>query len=186
MMDNNLLERLSFGDKIALEEIYRKYRDPFIQFAMKYHSDRNQVCDLYQDVIIALYEKSIKQKLQLSSGSLKTYLFSMGKFMLFTRLKKNATTDYIDSEKDRDLFESLVESYEFIDEKDPQIILLERTIDTLGKKCQELLRLFYYEEKKISEIQEILSYNHTDVVKSQKSRCLKSLRESIELKLNNR
>lgn len=185
-MDNNLLDRLSLGDKTALEEIYRKYRAPFIQFALKYHSDRNQICDIYQDVIIALYEKSIKQKLHLSSGSLKTYLFSMGKFMLFTRLKKNATTDFIDSDNDHNIFDGLVESFEFIAEKDPQVVLLESAIESLGRKCQELLRLFYYEEKKLAEIQEILDYNHTDVVKSQKSRCLKSLRESIELKHNNR
>lgn len=185
-MDNNLLDRLSLGDNTALEEIYRKYRAPFIQFALKYHTDKNQICDIYQDVIIALYEKSMKQKLQLSSGSLKTYLFSMGKFMLFTRLKKNSNTDFIDIENDQDLFEGLVESFEFIDEKDPQVILLENALESLGKKCQELLRLFYYEEKKIAEIQVLLAYNHTDVVKSQKSRCLKSLRESIELKLKNR
>ncbi|MCH7409474.1 sigma-70 family RNA polymerase sigma factor [Belliella sp. DSM 111904] len=179
MMDNNLLERLSFGDTTALEEIYRKYREPFIQFASKYHADKNQICDIYQDVIIALFEKVKKKKLQLTTGSLKTYVFSMGKFMLFSRLKKNANTEFISN--DNDYFEGLADYHDFLDEKDPQVILIENGIASLGKKCQELLRLFYYEEKKLSEIQEILNYNHTDVVKSQKSRCLKSLRSSIEL-----
>lgn len=185
-MDRNLLERLSLGDKSALEEIYRKYRDPFIQFAYKYHADKDQICDIYQDVIIALYEKSLKKRLILTNGSLKTYLFSMGKFMLFTRLKKNANTEFLDHEKEQDRLEGLFDQSEFIDEKDPLIILLERTIGSLGKKCQELLRLFYYEEKKIAEIQVLLNYNHSDVVKSQKSRCLKTLREGLELKLNNK
>ena len=183
-MDENLLERMAVGDKTALEEIYRKYREPFIQFAYKYHADKDQLCDIYQDAIIALYEKSLKKKLILSSGSLKTYLFSMGKFMLFTRLKKNANTEFLDSEKNHDLFDGLLEHFEFIVEKDPLVLLLEQSIDSLGMRCRELLRLFYYEDKKISEIQVLLNYNHSDVVKSQKSRCLKNLRESLELKLS--
>jgi RNA polymerase sigma factor (sigma-70 family) len=183
MMDNDVLERLSFGDRKALEEIYKKYRGPFIQFALKYHHDRDQICDIYQDVIIALFEKCLKQKLQLSRGSLKTYLFSMGKFMLFTRLKKNANTKFMDSDGAHGLEEEMMEPFEFLYEKDPAVLLLENALQALGKKCQELLRLFYYEEKKMAEIQVLLGYNHTDVVKSQKSRCMKSLREVIELKV---
>jgi DNA-directed RNA polymerase specialized sigma subunit len=42
------------------------------------------------------------------------------------------------------------------------------------------LQLFYYEEKKLDEIQEQLGYTSKDVLKSQKSRCLKQLKELIK------
>lgn len=178
-MDDLILDRLSHGDKTALEEIYRKYREPFIHFALKYHPDKDEICDMYQDIIISLYEKSLRGKLVLSTGSLKTYLFSMGKFMIFNRYKKSSLIESINHMPIDHHFKGISDTLYCEDEKDPKIIEIERAIRSLGTKCKELLRLFYYEEKKMIEIKEILNYNHTDVVKSQKSRCLKSLKEAI-------
>jgi DNA-directed RNA polymerase specialized sigma subunit len=47
----------------------------------------------------------------------------------------------------------------------------------LGEQCQKVLTLFYYEEKKLDEIQSLLGYTNKDVLKSQKSRCLKQLKD---------
>ena len=40
----------------------------------------------------------------------------------------------------------------------------------------------YFEEKKLDEIQTILNYSNKDVLKAQKSRCLKHLKELIHNK----
>ena len=50
----------------------------------------------------------------------------------------------------------------------------------LGKKCQELLTLFYYRGYTIQEIMEAENYNSENVVKAAKSRCMKTLRERIQ------
>jgi RNA polymerase sigma factor (sigma-70 family) len=49
----------------------------------------------------------------------------------------------------------------------------------LGEKCKEVLTLFYYRGLTIEEIAAFLNYNNKDVVKSQKSRCLKSLKDKM-------
>ena len=46
--------------------------------------------------------------------------------------------------------------------------------------CQKILELFYYQEKKLGDIVNALGYDNKDVVKSQKSRCIKQLRKLIE------
>jgi RNA polymerase sigma factor (sigma-70 family) len=178
-MDNLILQRLTHGDKTALEEIYRKNRESFINFALKYHPDKEDILDVYQDVIIALYEKSLRGSLILTTGNLKTYLFSMGKFMIFNRFKEISNIESINETNIDHHLLAVTENLYSKDQKDPKIIQIEKALQSMGPKCQNLLRLFYYEEKKMIEIQEILKYNHTDVVKSQKSRCLKSLKEAI-------
>ncbi|WP_254097249.1 RNA polymerase sigma factor [Aquimarina sp. Aq107] len=62
----------------------------------------------------------------------------------------------------------------------PQQELLRQHFKNLGKRCQEMLTLFYYRGLTIDEITESLGYENKNVVKSQKSRCLKSLKESIK------
>jgi len=59
--------------------------------------------------------------------------------------------------------------------------LLKKHFKTLGRQCQELLTLFYYRGFTIKEILNHGSYNSENVVKSAKSRCMKTLKERIKL-----
>src|SRR5690606_36626853 len=58
-------------------------------------------------------------------------------------------------------------------------VLLKKHFSTLGKKCQELLTLFYYRGYTIKDIIETSDYTSENVVKSAKSRCMKTLKERI-------
>jgi RNA polymerase sigma-70 factor (ECF subfamily) len=61
---------------------------------------------------------------------------------------------------------------------------LKKYFDALGEKCQKILTLFYYQQYNIKEIMAEGNYNSENVVKSQKSRCLKTLKEAINNALN--
>jgi len=139
--------------------------------------------DVYQDVIIAFYENTRKRDFALKTSSLKTYLFSIGKYMIFNRLKTAHKSEAFDNDFHVD--EALTEQIAigFLNDSVPYEHELETAFKQLGERCKEVLSLFYYQQKKISEIKELLGYQHTDVVKSQKSRCLKSLKESIKGKV---
>ena len=58
-----------------------------------------------------------------------------------------------------------------------KIIARKKSFEKLGQQCRKVLQLFYYDEKKLDEIQTLLGYTNKDVLKSQKSRCLKQLKE---------
>ena len=62
--------------------------------------------------------------------------------------------------------------------------LLRTHFNKLGKKCRELLTLFYYRGLTIDDIVEFAGYTNGSVVRSQKSRCLKSLKEMIKFQRN--
>ena len=133
-------------------------------FASKYNLSREDILDVYQDAFVALIENAEKGKLDGLNAELKTYLFSIGKYMIFSKLRKNKK-DFVE-------IETLPDGLEWaeIDENSQQISQLEDNLKKLGEQCYKILRLFYYEEKKLDEIMEMLPYQSKDVLKSQKTR----------------
>ena len=171
---------LKKGSNQALEKIYNEYRNAFLQFAKKYDLDHDILIDIYQDAFIALREHAINGKLDAIKSSVKTYLFSIGKYMIYDQIKKQKKTVSYENSVD---YKETSDAPEIFEE--PQLSaeqrLLQKHFKDLGKRCKEMLTLFYYRGLTIDEITENLGYESKNVVKSQKSRCLKSLKELIKL-----
>lgn len=172
---SDTIAKLKIGDERILMEIYLANKTPFFLFAARYQLANDDVLDTYQDAIIALYENAKKGKIDDLKSSLQTYLFAIGKFMIFKKLKAQKELIAID--------DNISDNFEWIEiEENNQVNLLTTAIKKLGEQCQNVLRLFYYEEKKLDEIQSILNYSNKDVLKAQKSRCLKQLKDLIHRK----
>jgi len=161
---------LKNGDRREIEKLYNRYRNGFILFLSRYGLPQEELTDIYQDSVVALIENARKGLMDHLEVELKTYLFAIGKFMVFKRLKK---------EKEINAEDLIFEWYETAGEArdEPR---LGAALQRLGGRCYELLHLFYYQEKKLDEIQLIMGYDKKDVLKSQKSRCLKQLKEMLE------
>ena len=170
---NNLIDLLKKNDEKAIRDFYNENKNGFILFAKRYNLDQDDIVDVYQDAIIALIENAKKGKIDNLQSSLSTYLFGIGKFMIFQKLKKEKKTFLTDDFLN---MEYLDEDYDE-EENNLQIKLLQKAMQKLGEQCKKVLLHFYYEEKKLDEIQESLGYSSKDVLKSQKSRCLKQLKE---------
>lgn len=162
-------------DEKTIRDIYNDYRPGFLLFANRYGLGQDQNLDVYQDAIIALCENAQKGHLDNISSSLKTYLFSIGKYMIFAKLRKKKR---INEFANIDEFEGEWEDYSE-ERQDKDIQLLRESIPKLGKKCQEILKLFYYKEYNLDEITQLMKYNNKNVAKSQKARCIKQLKEII-------
>jgi len=175
--DNYHLERLREGDQKTLEKIYLDFKTEFLLFGGKINDDREMVLDVYQDSIIALYENVQNGKLTSFSSSLKTYLFSIGKFKLYKinkddrRFTNEATDTDIDYTEDLDVFAENINA--------DRVALVEEAFGKLGKKCRELLTLFYYRGFDIEEIKNEMGLENKNTAKSQKSRCLSHLKKLI-------
>ena len=175
-----LIASLKKGEEKTIHFIYNEYKPGFLLFAGKYKLAKEELLDVYQDAIVALCENATKGNLDGIKSSLKTYFFSIGKYMIYARLKKkNQTTP----------FESIDNfNFEWEDEEtetNDQLGELREAFKLLGEQCQKVLTLFYYEEKKLDEITQLMHYENKDVAKSQKSRCIKRLKElTIKNKTN--
>jgi RNA polymerase sigma factor (sigma-70 family) len=169
----NVIALLKKDDEKTVRRVYDDNKKGFLFFANRYNLNQDEVLDVYQDAIIALIENAKRGKIDSLQSSITTYLFGIGKFMIFQKLKKEkktfSTDDFVNLEyEDEEYCE---------DETNLQVILLQKAMQKLGEQCKKVLQLFYYEEKKLDEIQEALGYSNKDVLKSQKSRCLKQLKD---------
>jgi len=169
MLESNLIEGLRKGDKHVLKHIYTNNRLAFIGFAKKYPIAESDVIDIYQDAIIALRENAINGKIDNLKSELKTYLFSIGKYMIYDRLKKQKKMHLVEDIssfiKDEDAFTFNINNELTNEQKQLQV-----AFKALGQKCKDVLTLFYYRGFNLEEIMNTLNYTNKDVVKSQKSR----------------
>ena len=160
--------------------LYNNHRNAFLHFGKKYGLDYDDLTDIYQEAFIALRNHAINGKLNEVESSLKTYLFGIGKFMIYDLLKeRKRTLSYEPNLHIQDDIDSI--SYENKEEElSIQQHLLKKFFNKLGKKCQEMLTLFYSRGLSIDDIIEHTDYTSSSVVRSQKSRCIKTLREMIK------
>lgn len=171
-----LIDLLKMNDEKAIRNFYNENKNGFILFAKRYNLNNDDLIDIYQDAIIALIENAKKGKIDDLKSSVTTYLYGIGKFMIFQKLKKESKTVSID---DFEKIEMVYDDYSE-DEINLQVKMLQKGLNKLGDQCKKVLELFYYEEKKLDEIQSLLGYTNKDVLKSQKSRCLKQLKELVK------
>ncbi len=175
------LEELKKGSDTILRKVYEDNRDKFLNFARRYNLSDEDNIDVYQDAYVIFYNNIMNGKIESFTSTVSTYLFSIGKYLIFDRMKKNKRK--ISGEFNLALVGKEDEITAGIELNEPEMTheqkLLQKYFGTLGKQCQELLTLFYYRGFTIQEIMDVENYNSENVVKSAKSRCMKTLKERI-------
>ena len=181
-MERNQIRVLINAKPKEIRQLYMEHRDVFLSFGKKFGLDYDDLADIYQESFIALRKHALHGNLDAVKSSLKTYLFGIGKFMIFDLLKEKQKTIVYNSSihQDDESIELIPIEKEKIELSIEQNLLRTNFIK-LGKKCQKLLTLFYSEGLTIDEIVEYTNYANGGVVRSQKSRCIKTLKDIIGL-----
>jgi RNA polymerase sigma-70 factor (ECF subfamily) len=168
---DQLYERLKKGDESALTEVYDTYKSEFLNFFKKYNIDKDSVLDIYQESVIVVYQKIMLENFELTSSSLKTYIYGIGKNKVYDFFKRKAIyTDDLQHLKSKD---------EFTIEEEPNLYVqnLAKNIKLISDSCQRILKLFYYRGLTIKDIVQHTDYKDENTVKAHKSRCLKKLKD---------
>lgn len=170
---SDYINRIIKNDENALTELYDKYYGSFNAFFKKYGLDSSEIPDAYQDTMIALYQNIHHGKLKILDGSLKTYIWGIGKHKVIDMVRKKALK----------VPEIELEEVESIVIEDSELNnhqkLLHKHFKELGESCKQILKYFYYEGLTIDEIVSISEYKDANTVKSTKSRCIKQLKSLI-------
>ncbi len=178
-MDKEEVEILKSDDRLRLKAMYNGYRAEFLGFGKRYGLDQDALADVYQEAFLALRKRAILGKLDVVDSSMKTYLFGIGKFKIYDELKKKQMKVPYEANlhvADQDIPEILLNDIRPLTQEQ---ILLRKYFKQLGEKCRQVLTLFYYRGLNIKEIAEQAGYSNINVVKAQKSRCLKTLKQLI-------
>lgn len=180
MSNQSIIERIKNNDEALLKKIYLDNKLSFFKIANQFQLPEDVVLDIYQDSMVALIENVRKNKIDNLQSSINTYFIGIGKFMIYNHLKFVKKIRLEDSNalemNDDDYFTT---NEDALNTKE---IALKKAYETLGEQCQQILNLFYFENKKLDEIQTILKYDNKDVLKSQKSRCISHLKKLLNPK----
>lgn len=175
----NLIAAIKAGDQQALGNIYLANRDSFVNWARKYyHLQDDDILDVYQDAIIILNKKIIREDSLNLTCSIQTFLFSIGKNLLKKKGMNNNKWSLKENSHEivPDIGDLGVMKKIELSEQQQQLF---DAIGQLGDKCQNILKMFYYQRYSMESIKTEMGYKHVDVARSQKLRCMKSLRAII-------
>jgi RNA polymerase sigma factor (sigma-70 family) len=158
-----------------VETTYYDLRPDFVAHLHKLGcNDADRIEDSYNEAWTRFVENIKLGKLaDLQQAGVKTYLFKIGEFVWYEWLRKKNQQKvpqyaFVDSEINAGYVDMLSE------EKGQAI---KHALSKLSPSCRELLRLAFYEELSSQEIVERLHLSNTNVVKTQKCRCVSYLRD---------
>lgn len=176
--EQKILKRIADNDRSALDKIYIENRDVFLNFFQKYTLTEEEVKDIYQDTIIAFYQRGVQGKIQSLQSSVKTYLFSIGIHKTIDLLRSKS--------RSIEKIQKAAQEVEMIEWEDDLLTIeqkkLYKQFGKLGESCQRMLILFYYRGLSINEIVNMGFYKDENTVKSHKSKCLKQLLKLVNKK----
>lgn len=175
MNDKELVIFIKNNNQDAIKKLYLNNKLAFFKLANRYKINNHDALDIYQDSVVALIENAQKGNIDNLKSSVNTYLLGICKNKIYSYLKNNKTIFVEDF--DLNLNDTYITTEVNLNDNEKR---LKQAYETLGEQCQKILKLFYFENKKLDEIKTLLNYETKDVLKSQKSRCIAHLKKILK------
>jgi len=171
--DEQILNLVINGDEAVLTYLYEKNRRMILKYVTENNGTEYDAAELLQDAIVILWENVRKEKFTLSS-KISTYLYGVVKNNWLKELSRRAKyTDLnpVRSNPDDNMAKT--------DEEEELIETIKICIGRLSNLCKQILTLYYYENKSMSEISKLTGLANENVAKSKKYQCKKELEQMI-------
>ncbi|MGB3801695.1 MAG: sigma-70 family RNA polymerase sigma factor [Lewinella sp.] len=179
--DTPLFEAIKRGEHHRIEQLYLQHRDAFVTYAQRQlYATEADAADCFQDAVIAFYKNIVSGRLEELTCSIRTYLFSIGKRLVYRRNQKRQRerpTDHEEGINPADELDwSLIDRFEHAHQRD----VLQAAIHKIGSPCREILTLYYYHHYPIESITESVGLPSDGATRIKKMRCLKELKKLVK------
>lgn len=151
--------RFLSGDKKAIEEIIRDYKDGLIFYLFNIVGDIHLSEELAIDTFIKLFSEQPKFK---GEGAFKTWLYAIGRHTAIDRIRKKAKLKEVSLDEAADVSGEESVEQEYI--KDEEKIRLRRTINRLKPEYSQVLYLIYFEGFDHDETAKIMKKSKKQVI----------------------
>lgn len=175
--DQQIIEMIQQGHEKALLIMYRQNLAMVKNFVRKNNGTDEEVPDLMQDTVIAVWQNANKPNFSLTV-KLSTYIMSIAKNLWYKQLRKKSRLTKID-ESHQQFAADEVKPMHSMD-----ISVIRKMVDALDDTCRQLLSYFYFDELDNKVIAEKMGFANTDVVKSKKYQCFKKLETEVKAVYN--
>ena len=172
--ETEILQRIRNNDRLILGELFNRYRRMVQSYIGNNGGSSADAEDILQEAIIVLWQNSAKKDFELTAR-VSTYLMGIVKRKWYAQSRKQSR---IVSTPVEDVLPDL--EAKFIEEsEDERIEVVKSALSKMGALCQKLLTLFYFEERNMREIANIMEMANDNVAKSKKYQCKKELEKIV-------
>jgi len=154
-----------------IEEVYRQ-RKEIRTYLLALSCPKEGTDDIIQEAILVLSRKLNSGEYDHSVPPI-AYVKKTTKFLWYNEARKSSKIKLAenDFEHDRD--------HDFL-EKEVKLRAIESAIDKIGKKCQQILQMFYGLGMDMVSIAKKLDFRNDKVAKAQKYRCMNKVKELVQ------
>lgn len=159
--DQQIWDQFRSGDDDAYSFIYEEYAEKMFSYGIQFSSDRELIKDCVQDVFVKLYTN--RHKLN-ATRNIKFYLFVVLKNNLYNHFRKTVIFNPIIPDIDISDIEISPELQLLNKEEDfLQKERLQKLLDLLSPRQQEVLYYRFIEELSFEEIEELMQINYQSI-----------------------
>ena len=189
-INSSNLSIIKANNQRKITELYNEHKAPFINYSVNnFKLARDTAEDIYQDAFLALHQNIQNGKLVNLTVPLRTYLFQIGKNKIYDYFKKvkvdvdmDDISHIVTAENELGDFDSIYADEEETEQRD---LIVYNTVSQMESPCKEVLSYYYWDDKSMKEIADLMNYSSSDVAKTQKSKCMKKVRVYIMERLRN-
>ena len=190
-LNNSPLFEIKADNQRKISALYNEHKAPFINYSVNnFKLTRDTAEDVYQDAFLALHQNVQNGKLTNLTVPLRTYLFQIGKNKIYDYFKRagkeidiDSLSHLITSENELGDFGLIYEDED--SDSEQRNLIVYNTVSEMGSPCKEVLSYYYWDDKSMKEIAELMNYSSSDVAKTQKSKCMKKIEVYITERLRN-
>lgn len=171
--DHKYILALAQNDSVLIEEIYRCFASGIKRMVVNNSGSETDAADLFQEVLIELHRKAIKQDFVLTCP-FEAFLHLVCRNRWINQLhKRKGHTVTIGGDEGFDVAGDVAENYEALVMQEKRKILVEEKMAVLGEGCRSLLSLSW-SGKPMQEVAEILNFSYA-YVRKKKTECMSKL-----------
>lgn len=169
-----LLKGLALNDSRAIETIYKDNFAVIQAFIMQNNGSYDDARDVFQEAMIALYEKAQTESFVLTC-QIKTYVYSICRRLWLKRLQQlGRYSNKVDNLEETVPVEEDLEIHE---KRNAEFAIMDRAMNSLGEPCKSLLEGYYLKKMGMQELAAEFGYTNADNAKNQKYKCLMRLKK---------
>lgn len=201
------LKPKAYSDAAYVDGAYR--RDPAMERALYNHCmqyfdenyrgvffvEDNHKMEIFQEAFITLWEKIEKRKIYVEEGVLKgkdglplsgkltTYFMSIAKFKYMEWARDHHIGQDIETiEKEQRAKDAEIYKEMLYDKGENDMIeIIADCISHMSERCNQILTMFYYEQKTLDDIMiELPTFESKNALKTAKYKCMENLRKSAQ------
>ena len=174
---SEIVSLIKMNDGQILKRLYTSNFIKVKKYVLKNNGDDAAAKDVFQEAFVAMWRNIKNDKFSSEdSSSVNGYIYQIAKNKWLDHLRsaRYKRTSPLDNGLEADAPEILE-----TEEKNKKLKILMESMDKMGERCKNILKLFYYERRSFREIAEITGLDEASA-RNAKYRCQKQLKKITE------